>query len=196
MSESLAWEKWSAFSHNRYLEEVERFSKPGSVAEKKAYFEAHYKKKAAERAAALVEAANVDTTNVVESVTEVKNCNESSVDSNKPKGESHVDEQLENYVPNTRTVYHASTAESNSSIGRGKFNVSSSEGEEMVIQENIDLGNSNPVESNLSANNEEHNKNDSTVEENILNEVFSFFFSPLFLFIYLFLYSVDSVVGV
>ncbi|KAI3423058.1 uncharacterized protein J3R85_011350 [Psidium guajava] len=47
VSESLAWEKWSAFSHNRYLEEVEKFSKPGSVAQKKAYFEAHYKKKAA-----------------------------------------------------------------------------------------------------------------------------------------------------
>ncbi|KAJ6430346.1 hypothetical protein OIU84_021700 [Salix udensis] len=58
MSESLAWEKWSAFSHNRYLEEVEQFSKPGSVAQKKAYFEAHYKKRAAMKAAALLEQAN------------------------------------------------------------------------------------------------------------------------------------------
>lgn len=55
MSESLAWEKWSAFSHNRYLEEVEKFAKPGSVAQKKAYFEAHYRRKAALREASHVE---------------------------------------------------------------------------------------------------------------------------------------------
>ncbi|KAL5553399.1 hypothetical protein UlMin_040800 [Ulmus minor] len=43
--EPLSWEKRSSFSHNRYLEEVEKCSKPGSVIEKKAYFEAHFKKK-------------------------------------------------------------------------------------------------------------------------------------------------------
>ncbi|KAE8665033.1 Heat shock protein, putative isoform 1 [Hibiscus syriacus] len=61
MSESLAWEKWSTFSHNRYLEEVEKFSKPGSVAQKKAFFEAHYKRRAAMRAAALLEQTNIVT---------------------------------------------------------------------------------------------------------------------------------------
>ncbi|KAD2804214.1 hypothetical protein E3N88_37591 [Mikania micrantha] len=45
-SESLSWERRSSFSHNRYLEEVEKYSKPGSVTEKKAYFEAHFKRKA------------------------------------------------------------------------------------------------------------------------------------------------------
>ncbi|KAK8529248.1 hypothetical protein V6N12_060034 [Hibiscus sabdariffa] len=45
-NEPLAWERRSSFSHNRYLEEVEKFSKPGSVIEKKAYFEAHFKRKA------------------------------------------------------------------------------------------------------------------------------------------------------
>ncbi|KAK3027660.1 hypothetical protein RJ639_041897 [Escallonia herrerae] len=45
-AESLSWERRSSFSHNRYLEEVERYSKPGSVTEKKAYFEAHFRKKA------------------------------------------------------------------------------------------------------------------------------------------------------
>lgn len=44
-NEPLSWERRSSFSHNRYLEEVEKFSKPGSVNEKKAYFEAHFKKK-------------------------------------------------------------------------------------------------------------------------------------------------------
>lgn len=48
-SETLQWEKWSAFTQNRYLEEVERFTKPGSVAEKKAFFEAHFKSRAAGR---------------------------------------------------------------------------------------------------------------------------------------------------
>ncbi|CAN8253701.1 unnamed protein product [Cochlearia groenlandica] len=46
-SETLQWEKWSAFTQNRYLEEVERFTKPGSVAEKRAFFEAHFKSRAA-----------------------------------------------------------------------------------------------------------------------------------------------------
>ncbi|KAI3714351.1 hypothetical protein L1987_72949 [Smallanthus sonchifolius] len=45
-SEPLSWERRSIFSHNRYLEEVEKYSKPGSVTEKKAYFEAEFKRKA------------------------------------------------------------------------------------------------------------------------------------------------------
>ncbi|TXG57225.1 hypothetical protein EZV62_018538 [Acer yangbiense] len=45
-NEPLCWERRSSFSHNRYLEEVEKCSKPGSVVEKKAYFEAHFKRKA------------------------------------------------------------------------------------------------------------------------------------------------------
>ncbi|KAJ0095563.1 hypothetical protein Patl1_15301 [Pistacia atlantica] len=45
-NEPLSWERRSSFSHNRYLEEVEKCSKPGSVIEKKAYFEAHFKRKA------------------------------------------------------------------------------------------------------------------------------------------------------
>ncbi|CAI9095966.1 OLC1v1032015C1 [Oldenlandia corymbosa var. corymbosa] len=45
-TEALCWERRSSFSHNRYLEEVERCSKPGSVTAKKAYFEAHFKRKA------------------------------------------------------------------------------------------------------------------------------------------------------
>ncbi|CAA7022453.1 unnamed protein product [Microthlaspi erraticum] len=43
--EGLSWEKRSSFSHNRYLEEVDKCSKPGSVTEMKAHFEAHFKKK-------------------------------------------------------------------------------------------------------------------------------------------------------
>lgn len=54
-NDSLSWEKWSSFSPNKYLEEVEKCSTPGSVAQKKAYFEAHYKKIAARKAAEQLE---------------------------------------------------------------------------------------------------------------------------------------------
>ena len=40
-NDSLSWEKWSSFSPNKYLEEVEKCATPGSVAKKKAYFEEH-----------------------------------------------------------------------------------------------------------------------------------------------------------
>ncbi|KAJ8625338.1 hypothetical protein MRB53_033868 [Persea americana] len=43
-SESLSWEKWSVFSHNRCQEELDKFKAPGLVAQKKAYFEEYYKK--------------------------------------------------------------------------------------------------------------------------------------------------------
>ncbi|PIA51442.1 hypothetical protein AQUCO_01100343v1 [Aquilegia coerulea] len=70
MSEPLAWEKWSSFNNNRYLEEVEKYSTPGSVAQKKAYFEAHYKKIAAQKAAAALEEQKLASNYNVEPETE------------------------------------------------------------------------------------------------------------------------------
>ncbi|KAI4375358.1 hypothetical protein MLD38_013240 [Melastoma candidum] len=62
VSESASWNRWSVFPTNRYVEEAEKFSRPGSVAQKKAFFEAHYKEMAARKkaaaAAALLEQAN------------------------------------------------------------------------------------------------------------------------------------------
>ncbi|XP_073019062.1 uncharacterized protein [Primulina eburnea] len=58
MTESLSWERWSTFSHKKYVEEAERYAQPGSVAQKKAFFEAHYKRVAAQKAAALLEQEN------------------------------------------------------------------------------------------------------------------------------------------
>ncbi|KAL7093857.1 hypothetical protein ACP275_11G065500 [Erythranthe tilingii] len=69
MSESLDWEKWSSFTQNRHLEEVERYSKPGSVAEKKAYFEAHFKRR---RAAALLEQQIAESNDLSETNSENK----------------------------------------------------------------------------------------------------------------------------
>ncbi|XP_039062067.1 protein WVD2-like 7 isoform X2 [Hibiscus syriacus] len=54
-NDSLSWEKWSTFSPNKYLEEVEKCATPGSVAQKKAYFEEHYKKIAARKAELLAQ---------------------------------------------------------------------------------------------------------------------------------------------
>jgi hypothetical protein len=45
LSEPLDWGKWSAFEHNRYLEEAVLQARPGSVAQKKAMLEAHYARK-------------------------------------------------------------------------------------------------------------------------------------------------------
>ena len=55
-NDSVSWEKWSAFSPNKYLEEVEKCATPGSVAQKKAYFEALYKNVAARKAELLAQA--------------------------------------------------------------------------------------------------------------------------------------------
>ncbi|KAJ0678424.1 hypothetical protein HanOQP8_Chr12g0447811 [Helianthus annuus] len=59
-NDALSWEKWSTFSPNKYLEEVGKCSTPGSVAQKKAFFEAHYKKIAAMKAEAEAEAELLD----------------------------------------------------------------------------------------------------------------------------------------
>nr|XP_018627261.1 protein WVD2-like 7 isoform X3 [Nicotiana tomentosiformis] len=48
-NDALSWEKWSSFSPNKYLEEVDKCKTLGSVAQKKAYFEAHYQKIAAQK---------------------------------------------------------------------------------------------------------------------------------------------------
>ncbi|KAF3635785.1 putative auxin efflux carrier component 3-like [Capsicum annuum] len=45
-NEALCWERRSSFTHNRYLKEVEKYIKPGSVTEKKAYFEELFRRRA------------------------------------------------------------------------------------------------------------------------------------------------------
>ncbi|KAK7306211.1 hypothetical protein VNO77_44137 [Canavalia gladiata] len=74
ITEGLDWERWSTFSHKRYVEEAEKYSKPGSVAAKKAYFEAHYRKKSQERAAALIQEANAQANRTLDSEAWEGNC--------------------------------------------------------------------------------------------------------------------------
>ncbi|KAJ0433182.1 hypothetical protein HanRHA438_Chr17g0809911 [Helianthus annuus] len=52
MSDSSGCEKWSNVSKKCYVEEAKSYTQPGSVAEKKAFFDAYYKKIAAQKAAA------------------------------------------------------------------------------------------------------------------------------------------------
>lgn len=66
MLESLAWEQWPCFSNNRYLEEAKKSSKLGLVAQRKAYFEALYKRNAAKKAGALLEEQNAASNDLSE----------------------------------------------------------------------------------------------------------------------------------
>ncbi|XP_028122939.1 protein WVD2-like 7 isoform X2 [Camellia sinensis] len=100
MTESLSWEKWSSFSHNRYVEEASRYAQPGSVAQKKAFFEAHYKRiAAAKKAAALLEQANAANNADSEPEFQDQACNSTTHDSQCTMTNSLFDEQLE--VKNT-----------------------------------------------------------------------------------------------
>ena len=182
MTEQLDWERWSAFSHNRYLEEAERFSKPGSVAQKKAYFEAHFKKKAAERAVTLLEASSVAVapTNVAEPpVAEDKACKDPGSD----KEESFVDEQeqLGKHVANIALVC---SGNENLSFERDESDASKLENleeeeEEVVIQASDDV-----ESSNLSGNSEDRNKIGFATEEIMISSEVFF----LFLFVNFLLY--------
>ncbi|KAL6350329.1 hypothetical protein AAG906_004278 [Vitis piasezkii] len=102
MSESLAWEKWSSFSQNRYLEEAEKFSKPGSVAQKKAYFEAHYKRIAAKKAAEAEAAANDFPE--PEALDEIHNTSSDDLDTVKENSHMIIDESEGQEALNTNTV--------------------------------------------------------------------------------------------
>ncbi|XP_073125024.1 uncharacterized protein [Henckelia pumila] len=80
MTESLSWERWSTFSHKKYVEEAERYAQPGSVAQKKAFFEAHYKRIAAQKAAALLEQENAAKNATVAEESEVEYVDGNAVD--------------------------------------------------------------------------------------------------------------------
>ncbi|GFP96068.1 hypothetical protein PHJA_001750900 [Phtheirospermum japonicum] len=96
MSDSLDWEKWSAFTQNRHLEEVERYSKPGSVAEKKAYFEAHFKRR---RAAALLEQQNAAANNDLSETNTENKVDDNPSSELDPVIENTKDEEVQINVP-------------------------------------------------------------------------------------------------
>ncbi|XP_050375100.1 uncharacterized protein LOC126792684 isoform X2 [Argentina anserina] len=136
-SEPLDWGKWSAFSHNRYLEEAEKFSKPGLVAQKKAYFEAHYRKKAAEKAAALAEVANACANKVSDSVSMVKSCQSSCANMELANGDNQVVEETS--VPIMEVVYSGDVNDQNPDVEGTQLELAKVDRTEMVIQKSCTL---------------------------------------------------------
>ncbi|KAJ6771107.1 TPX2 (TARGETING PROTEIN FOR XKLP2) PROTEIN FAMILY [Salix koriyanagi] len=143
MSESLAWEKWSTFSHNRFLEEVEHFSKPGSVAQKKAYFEAYYKKRAAMKAAALLEQANTASNDVseVQAADDAPGSSNVNLEFSKATNYVIINEQDEGIVDGG--LVHSSDA--NALYADGQMDNSQNakvEGDEVIGEKNVEVENS------------------------------------------------------
>ncbi|XP_057491992.1 protein WVD2-like 7 isoform X2 [Actinidia eriantha] len=121
MSESLSWDKWSLFSHNRYVEEAERYAQPGAVAQKKAFFEAHYKRIAAKKAAALLEQANAANSNP-EAEFEDQSCDSTANNAQSTTTNSLVPlcEQIEVKIVDVNVNSHSSGAEMKLEIGNTK----------------------------------------------------------------------------
>jgi len=153
MSESLAWEKWSSFSHNRYVEEAERYSRPGSVAQKKAFFEAHYRKLAAQKAAAaLLEQANNNNATAREGEGVIDNVNDNDTVSHNaqtnPNSEMVVqveqDEKVLNVTSDENNAMVRLTASVETSVTPESVKVEGTEAAEM--EEVAVVGNSMEVE--------------------------------------------------
>ncbi|XP_010248812.1 PREDICTED: protein WVD2-like 4 isoform X2 [Nelumbo nucifera] len=137
MSESLDWEKWSSFSHNRYLEEVEKYSKPGSVAQKRAYFEARYKRIAAKKETALLEQANATANNIPQPDTEDGNQQIAALDTELARSNSHMahDEPQEVDGPNSDKDSTIDPNGCNSIVERGELETSNEELVDKVIED-------------------------------------------------------------
>ncbi|XWS34652.1 hypothetical protein CRYUN_Cryun21dG0056100 [Craigia yunnanensis] len=147
MSESLAWEKWSTFSNNRYLEEVEKFSEPGSVAQKKAYFEAHYKRRAAMRAAALLEQANI----VTNDASQMGTINAALADSSLKTDSANADTSLamnqqDKGVSDAEVANTADVDAYNLNVERDNMYGTDAERGQAVMEQNVNIENNTRVE--------------------------------------------------
>ncbi|XP_022734556.1 protein WVD2-like 7 isoform X2 [Durio zibethinus] len=157
MSESLAWEKWSTFSNNRYLEEVEKFSEPGSVAQKKAYFEAHYKRRAAMRAAALLEQANT----VINGASQMGTINAALAVSSLNTDSANADTSLamnqqDNGVSDVAVANTADVDAGNLNVERDNMDVTDAEGGQAVMEQNVTIENNTQIENSKALENIEN----------------------------------------
>ncbi|KAK2972206.1 hypothetical protein RJ640_030751 [Escallonia rubra] len=134
MTEPLDWEKWSSFNHNRYLEEVEKYSKPGSVAAKKAYFEAHYKRIAAKKAAALLGEDNEAAQNSLGLGDADETCNGTPVDVGLAKSNTHVviDETQGKEAPRPDPVFTVDASKCTLNFEKNEMGTSKIEGSESL----------------------------------------------------------------
>ncbi|KAK2987164.1 hypothetical protein RJ640_030756, partial [Escallonia rubra] len=133
MTEPLDWEKWSSFNHNRYLEEVEKYSKPGSVAAKKAYFEAHYKRIAAKKAAALLGEDNEAAQNSPGLGDADETCNGTPVDVGLAKSNTHVvNETQGKEAPRPDPVFTVDASKCTLNFEKNEMGTSKIEGSESL----------------------------------------------------------------
>ncbi|KAK3013137.1 hypothetical protein RJ639_008560 [Escallonia herrerae] len=134
MTEPLDWEKWSSFNHNRYLEEVEKYSKPGSVAAKKAYFEAHYKRIAAKKAAALLGEDNEAAQNSPGLDDADETCNGTPVDVGLAQSTTNVviDETLGKEAPRADLVFTVDASSCTLNFEKNEIGTSKIEGSESL----------------------------------------------------------------
>ncbi|KAL4363770.1 hypothetical protein GQ457_04G008310 [Hibiscus cannabinus] len=159
VSESLAWEKWTAFSQDRYLEEVKKCSKPGSVAQMKAFFEALYKKRAAMRAAALLEQANIDTNDASQMGTINNAAVEPSLNMDLANSDSSsAANQLEKDVPDAEIANTAYVDAGNFDVVR-ENDVTNVEQGPTMVEEDVNIEECEQVEnSNVFENGDIHDK--------------------------------------
>ncbi|KAF5479745.1 hypothetical protein F2P56_000541 [Juglans regia] len=146
MSESLAWEKWSTFSNNRYVEEAERYSRPGSVAQKKAFFEAHYKKIAAQKAAALLEQANAASNNETAEEEVANNISPPDSEIVIPYSNEVIDQQHVVATPYTAAYSFVNDNDFGSNAEKGQFESRIVDGADLVPENHVFVVNSLEVE--------------------------------------------------
>lgn len=178
MTENLDWEKWSTFTHNRYVEEAERYSKPGSVAAKKAYFEAHYKRKAAERAAALVQEANANpqADGTLELEAQQRNYADSSSEtSSNVQNVVAANEQPNEETFNYQVVECADGDQRECDAGQSDLDISNVEGvvdvAHALVNTNINLGSFTSIGNSNQFDHVEGNTNTGPVEEKMPDHV-------------------------
>ncbi|KAI3981521.1 hypothetical protein MKX01_018187 [Papaver californicum] len=112
--DTLSWERSSPFSHNRYLEEVEKYSSPGSVTQKKAYFEAHFKKKALLRQASGCQNGSecqTSDSDFLDQMSCMEDCEQSNAESRYDYEQSNAETHYEQSTAETHYDYEQSTAE-------------------------------------------------------------------------------------
>lgn len=134
-AESLCWERRSSFSHNRYLEEVVKCSKSGSVEEKKAYFESHFKKKPslAPNGMIIGQTSDSDTLSPVGCIEKSRYLMDESINREQHFGENMVDVDEEGYV----VIEFAKKEEASFFEGRPHFTVLDGERQFELVNEHL-----------------------------------------------------------
>ncbi|KAL6547205.1 hypothetical protein OROMI_022926 [Orobanche minor] len=120
-NDALSWEKWSSFSPNKYLEEVGSLSTPGSVAQKKAYFEAHYKRVAAKKAEEMEQEKSTGPVNRSLNASSKGDCYANSFETDNKFGSSNCEELVKEIATLKTNISVSSDGKDDSSDGSNGF---------------------------------------------------------------------------